>query len=162
LAAFGVLTYRKYRDEGNKQVAGVAATADVTSDDGTAAVAAARLEAVNLTTIDYKTTDAAVARILAGATGTLKTQFTAQRAQLGPLLASTKSTSVGSVLEAGLVKLSGSNAEVLVAVDASVTTQPAGTTKPQNAVKHYRMSMKLQHVGTSWLVSDVGFTGLAQ
>jgi Mce-associated membrane protein len=150
LVAFGVLEYLKYRDEGQKQ------------DQRTAAVTAARLEALNLTTIDYKTTDAAVARILAGATGTLQTQFTAQRSQLGPLLAGTKSTSIGSVLEAGLVKLSGKSAEVLVAVDATVTTQQPPTAQPRSTVKHYRMSLKLQRVGNRWLVSDVGFTGLAQ
>jgi Mce-associated membrane protein len=149
LVAFGVLTYLKYRDKGDSR------------GDRTAAVAAARLEAVNLTTIDYKSTDVAVDRILAGATGTLASQFKAQRAQLGPLLTGTKSVSVGSVLEAGLVKLDGNNAEVLVAVDATVTTQPAGATKAQRAVKHYRMSMKLQRGGGRWLVSDVGFTGLA-
>ena len=149
LLAFGALVYLKYRDEGDEQ------------DVRTAAMAAARLEALNLTTIDYKNTDAAVDRILSVATGTLATQFKAEKSQLGPLLAATKSVSVGSVLETGLVSLKGKNAEVLVAVDATVTTQAAGSTKAQRAVKHYRMSMKLQQIGSRWLVSDVGFTGLA-
>jgi Mce-associated membrane protein len=138
------------------------ADSDDERDGRAAALAAARLEAVNLTTIDYRETDAAVQRILAGATGTLEAQFKQQRSQLGPLLTGAKSTSRGSVLEAGLVKLDGRTAQALVSVDATVSTQPSGTTKAQTSVKHYRMSMKLQQVGSRWLVSDVGFTGLVQ
>ena len=150
LVAFGVLLFLRVTDSEGE------------GDARSAALAAARLQAVNLTTIDYRDTDMAVQRILAGATGTLETQFKEQRSQLGPLLTGTKSTSRGSVLEAGLVKLDGRTATALVAVDATVSTQPTGTTKAQTSVKHYRMSMNLQRIGSRWLVSDVGFTGLAQ
>ena len=135
---------------------------DDKDDERAAVLAVARLEAVNLTTIDYKNTDAAVQRILAVATGELKRQFEAQRGQIAPLLTGAQSSSRGSVLDAGLVKLTGDTAQALVAVDATVSTQPTGAKTPQRAVKHYRMAMTLQRSADRWLVSDVGFTGLAQ
>ena len=150
LVAYGVMLAPRWKHEDNKD------------NERAAVLASARLEAVNLTTIDYKSADAAVQRILAVATGELKRQFEAQRSQLGPLLSGTRSVSTGDILEAGLVKLEGTTAQALVAVDAKVTTQPAGAKQTQTAVKHYRMAMTLQQTGGKWLVSDVGFTGLAQ
>jgi Mce-associated membrane protein len=125
-----------------------------------AALQAARQEAVNLTTISYQTADADLGRIIAAATGTLKTQFQAQRAQFPAVLARDKSVSVGTVLAAGVASQSASTVEALVAVDASVSN--AASEKSGPVVKHYRMDMKLVRVGGHWLVSQVAFAGLPQ
>jgi Mce-associated membrane protein len=125
-----------------------------------AALQAARQQAVNLTTISYTTADRDLARIVAAATGTLKTQFEAQRTQFPAVLQRDKSVSVGTVLAAGVASQRGSTIEALVAVDASVSNTQS--TKSGPLVKHYRMDMKLLRIGGRWLVSQVAFAGLPQ
>ena len=127
-----------------------------------AALQAARQEAVNLTTISYETADADLGRIIASATGTLKTQFEAQRAQFPGVLARDKSVSVGTVLAAGVASQSSSTVEALVAVDAAVSNAETAKAGGRPLVKHYRMDMKLVLVGGRWLVSQVAFAGLPQ
>jgi Mce-associated membrane protein len=128
-------------------------------DDGRqAAVQAARVEAVNLTTISYETADRDLARIIAAATGTLKTQFVTQRKQLPTVLRRDKSISIGTVLAAGVTSQRGNTVKVLVAVDAQVSS--AQSTKAGKLVKHYRMDMTLVRISGHWLVSQVGFSGV--
>jgi Mce-associated membrane protein len=127
-----------------------------------AALQAARQEAVNLTTISYVSADADLGRIIAAATGTLKTQFEAQRAQFPAVLTRDKSVSVGNVLAAGVASQSSSTVEALVAVDAAVSNGQTAKASARPLVKHYRMDMKLVLVGGRWLVSQVAFAGLPQ
>ena len=137
---------------------------DSTHDVVTRAVlAAARQEAVNLTTIAYTSAAHDLDRILAGATGGLRQQFAAQQAQFPAVLARDKSVSRGRVLSAGLISLSAGNdtARVAVATDATVSTTAGGPT-PQSVLKHYRMVMQLRLVRGRWLVSDVAFAGVPQ
>jgi Mce-associated membrane protein len=150
LAADAVLFFRPRGDS----------THDVVSR---AVLTAARQEAVNLTTISYTSAARDLDRIVAGATGGLRQQFEAQRAQFPAVLSRDKSVSRGWVLSAGLISLSDHNdaAQVAVATDATVSTTGGGTT-PQSVVKHYRMVMKLQLVRGRWLVTDVAFAGVPQ
>jgi Mce-associated membrane protein len=124
-----------------------------------AALQAARQQAVNLTTISFETADRDLARIVAAATGTLKTQFQAQQKSFPAVLKREKSVSVGTVLAAGVSADTGDRVEALVAVDAAVRNATSGAT-PQ--VKHYRMDMTLVRRGGHWLVSSVAFAGLPQ
>jgi Mce-associated membrane protein len=127
-----------------------------------AALQAARQQAVNLTTISYQTADADLGRIISAATGTLKTQFEAQRAQFPDVLKRDKSVSVGTVLAAGVASQSKGTVEALVAVDAAVSNDQTAKAGGRPLVKHYRMDMKLVLVGGRWLVSQVAFAGLPQ
>jgi len=131
--------------------------------DRTAAVvlAAARQEAVNLTTIAYPSAARDLDRILDGATGGLRQQFQSQRGQFPAVLARDKSVSRGQVLAAGLISLTATTARVDVATDATVSTTGGGA-KVQSVLKHYRMVMQLRLVGKRWLVSDVAFAGVPQ
>jgi Mce-associated membrane protein len=124
-----------------------------------AALLAARQQAVNLTTISYETADRDLGRIVAAATGTLKTQFEAQRKTFPDVLRREKSVSVGTVLAAGISSDSGNRVDALVAVDAAVRN---GTSGASPLVKHYRMDMTLIRVSGRWLVSTVAFAGLPQ
>jgi Mce-associated membrane protein len=126
------------------------------------ALQAARQQAVNLTTISYVTADRDLARIIAAATGTLKTQFEAQRTQFPTVLKRDRSVSTGTVLAAGIAGDSGSTVEALVAVDAQVTNAESAKAGTAALVKHYRMDMKLVRIGGRWLVSQVAFAGLPQ
>ncbi len=137
---------------------------DVNSRDNTrrAVLDAARNEALALTSISYRSTDRDLDRIVAGATGQLARQFASERTLLPAALQRTKSTTTGTILSAGLVRLSMSRmtAQVAVAVDATVTTQVGG--RPAQALKHYRMVLSLQRVSGRWLASDVAFAGAPQ
>ena len=124
-----------------------------------AALQAARQQAVNLTTISFETADRDLARIVAAATGTLKTQFQAQQKSFPDVLRREKSVSVGTVLAAGVSADTGDRVEALVAVDAAVRNATSGTT---GQVKHYRMDMTLVRRSGRWLVSSVAFAGLPQ
>ena len=124
-----------------------------------AALQAARQQAVNMTTISYETADRDLARIIAAATGTLKTQFSAQQKSFPDVLRKQKSVSVGRVLAAGVAGQTSSKVEALVAVDAAVRNATSGS---DAVVKHYRMDMTLVHQGGRWLVSEVAFAGLPQ
>ena len=146
-------------------VAGVVATAsDRRADDRRdearqAALQAARQQAVNMTTISYETADRDLGRIIAAASGTLKTQFEAQKKSFPGVLRQQKSISVGTVLAAGVAGQTGNKVEALVAVDAAVRNATSGSSA---VVKHYRMDMTLVRSGGRWLVSEVAFAGLPQ
>jgi Mce-associated membrane protein len=128
-----------------------------------AALQAARVEAVNLTTISYESADRDLNRIIAAATGTLKTQFEAQRTQFPTVLRRDKSISIGTVLAAGVTSQRGNTVEALVAIDAEVSNaQSAKAGGTGRLVKHYRMDMKLVQIGGHWLVTQVAFAGLPQ
>lgn len=123
---------------------------------------AARQEAVNLTTISYHTALRDVDRILSGSTGALRQQFTEERSHFPSVLTADKSVSQGTVLSSALASLTDAKAQVLVAVDASVSTTQGTAAKPTSVLKHYRMVMQLKPVHGRWLVSDVAFAGLPQ
>ena len=131
-------------------------------DERQAALQAARQQAVNLTTISYETADRDLGRIITAATGTLKTQFEAQRAQFPAVLKRDKSVSVGNVLAAGVASQRGSTIEAVVAVDAAVSNAESAKAGSGKLLKHYRMDMKLVRINGRWLVSQVAFAGLPQ
>jgi Mce-associated membrane protein len=127
------------------------------------AAAAARAEALNLTTIRYQTADADLRRILAGATGKLRAQFAAEQPHFADVLTRDRSRSEGNVLAVGVVDISApkGTARVVVAADATVTTTAANG-RDQSVLKHYRMVMRLVKLHGRWLVSDVAFAGEPQ
>jgi len=124
-----------------------------------AALAAARSESLALTTIRYQSADADLARILAGATGQLRSQFEKQKQQLSSTLGPNHSSSTGMILSAGLTSLSGDTATAVVAADATVSGSDLG---PSGVVKHYRIVVTLQRQNGRWLASDVSFEGQPQ
>jgi Mce-associated membrane protein len=121
-----------------------------------AVLAAARGEAVALTSLDYQTASTDLDRVLAGATGALRTQFEKEKSQLPSTLAKTKAVSRGTVLSSALSSISGSTATVMVAVDANVSGSDTGTT---GVLKHYRFILTMQHVGNRWLANNVASAG---
>jgi Mce-associated membrane protein len=138
-----------------------AAARNARDDRRDAVAAAARSEALAVTTISYQTANADLDRILAGATGQLRSQFAEQKPHFADTLQPEKSESKGDVLSVGVVSSSASAAQAVVAADATVTTTPAG--KPsQSVLKHYRMVLRLVKVHGRWLVSDIAFAGAPQ
>jgi len=119
------------------------------------AVAAATQLGVNFTTLDYRSFDRDAGRVLAGATGTFKSEFSAQSSQLKQLVTSNKAVSKGKVLQAGLVSYDADSARVLLVVDAEVTNSSATTP----VARHYRMQVDLNRSGGQWLAAQLQFVG---
>ena len=116
---------------------------------------AARQQGINLTTLDHRSVDRDLERVLAGATGTFKKEFAAGAKDLTDLVVENKAVSTGEVLEAGLVTADSDSARVLVVVDSTVSNAATG----EEQVRHYRMQLDLARRGQRWLTSDLTFVG---
>ncbi len=125
------------------------------AQDRADALGAARQVAVNFSTLDYRTFDRDIARVTAEATGSFRSDFAAQAAQIKKVVVANRSVSTGAVDEAALVTSSGSKARVLLALDANVTN--TGTTAP--AARHYRVQLDLAKVHGHWLANQLQFVG---
>lgn len=118
-----------------------------------AVLSAARQASVTLLTYDYRHLDQDFAAVLNGSTGGFKKDFASKQATAKTLFAQGKAIANGQVLDAAVASSTPNSATALVVIDQTVknVSVPNGTTK------HYRMQLKLNKVGTSWLVSDVEF-----
>lgn len=118
-------------------------------------LAAARQEALNFISIDYRNFDQDSNNVLSGATGDFKQQFSGETKTLQGLVTQNKAVSTGQVLQAGVVDSSDSSARVLVVADATV----ANTASPSGQVRNYRLQMDLVDQNGQWLTSDIEFVG---
>lgn len=118
-----------------------------------AVLSAARQAAVTLLTYDYRHLDQDFAAVINGSTGGFKKDFASRQSTAKALFTQGKAIASGQVLDAAVSSSTANSATVLVVIDQSVknVSVPNGTTK------HYRMQLKLNKVGSSWLVSDVEF-----
>ncbi|MCX8557045.1 mammalian cell entry protein [Mycolicibacterium mucogenicum] len=116
-------------------------------------VQVARQGALNLTTIDWQRADADVQRILDSATGEFYDDFAKRSAPFIKVVKEAKSTSTGSITEAGLESEAGDSAQVLVAV--AVKTSNVGA--PEQQPREWRMRIAVQKVGDVMKVSNVEF-----
>lgn len=116
---------------------------------------AARQEAVNLLTIDYRTLDRDVDRILDGATGTFRDQYATNTGTLQRFVQEAKASTKGSVQSAGVVSMDGDSAEVLLVADQQVNWAESD----REISQHFRLSFTMQRKDDRWLVSKFGYVG---
>ena len=116
-------------------------------------VQAARQGALNLTTLDWQHADSDVQRILDGATGEFYDDFARRSQPFIEVVKQARSTTIGTVTEAGLESQTSDTAQVLVAV--SVMTSNAGA--PQQNPHEWRMRIVVQKIGDQDKVSNVEF-----
>lgn len=128
---------------------------DQRQDARLAAVAAARQEALNLTSIDTRDIDADLKAVLDGATGGFKTDFAQRSADLRRVLTENNVIAEGNVLEAALVRADDATATVLVVVDSTVKNKAA----PKGRANTYRMQLDLEKRDGRWLTSTLQFVG---
>jgi Mce-associated membrane protein len=114
---------------------------------------AARKSALNLTTIDWQNAERDVQRILDGATGKFHEDFAARSQPFVDVVKQAKSTSVGTITEAGLEREGSGTAQVLVAVN--VKTSSAGV--PEQNPRAWRMRIYVEQEGEQAKVSNVEF-----
>ncbi|MGU3651017.1 mammalian cell entry protein [Mycolicibacterium sp. A43C] len=116
-------------------------------------VAAAKQGALNLTTIDYTTVDADIQRILDSSTGAFHDDFQKRSAPFVDAVKRAKSTSTGSVIEAGLQDQHGDQAKVLVAVSVRMVAAE----QPDPSPMSWRMQIMVEKAGDEIKMSDVQF-----
>lgn len=119
-------------------------------------LAAAKQEAVNLTSQDHRTVAADLRRTADGATGQLRADLDQRRAQTEQVVTRGKVVARGSAVDAGVVARHGDSGTVLVAVDSTVTSTASAT--PTS--RRYRFQLDLTRVGGRWLVSNLTALGL--
>jgi Mce-associated membrane protein len=119
----------------------------------------ARQQGVNITTLDYRSVDKDLSRVLAQSTGTFRKEFEAGTKDLTDLVVKNKAVSTGEVLAAGIVTADSDSARVLVVADATVANSATGSATAAPQVRHYRMQLDMVRSGNRWLTSTLTFVG---
>jgi Mce-associated membrane protein len=121
------------------------------------ALTAARQTTVNFVSISASTVDTDLQRIVAGATGDFRDEFTRGMPQVRAAVVENNVESRGTVLRAGLVSGDLDSAVVLVAVDATVKNVRA----PDGRRSHYRIQVDMSRDKRSgkWIVAKLQFVG---
>ncbi|HEY1706101.1 MAG TPA: hypothetical protein VGG75_41010 [Trebonia sp.] len=141
LAASGSLVYLVHNDS-------------VTDGQRSAAVLAARQEALALTTLSAKTGASDFNTVLAGSAGDLKQQLAAGKSDFTKTLSGDSVTSTGTVLDVGVVSLKeNTSATVLLDVRAAVNNKQTG--KPETRIYHWKAS--LVYSNGAWLVTALEY-----
>jgi Mce-associated membrane protein len=113
----------------------------------------ARQSAQELTTISHTEVEADVQRILDSSTGPFHEEFSKRRQPFIDHIKDERSTSQGTVTEAGLESAAGNSARALVAVSVKLST--AG--KTEQKLNGFRLRIDLQRVGAGAKVSEVEY-----
>jgi hypothetical protein len=121
-------------------------------DKQTEALSEARRFSVTFFSPDYKTIDQYSDQVAAQSTGTFNQDFVSKRAELKSLLTKVQSQASGRVLAAGVSKVSGNDAEVLVVADQDVKNT---TSQGKTVTNRYRVRVSLQKTPKGWLVSNL-------
>ncbi len=112
-----------------------------------------RQGAINLTTIDFQHADADVQRILDSATDAFYDDFAERSQPFIEVVKQAQSKSTGTVTEAGLESMTGTEGQVLVAV----TVQTSNRGAPEQQPRLWRMRLTVKKVGDDAKVSKVEF-----
>ena len=116
-------------------------------------VEAAQRGALNLTTIDHQHADADVQRILDSSTGTFHDDFAKRSADFVDAVKTAQSRSKGTVTVAALESTSPNQAQVLIAMNVSISDITASEQRPRS----WRMRVTVEEMGNDMKVSDVEF-----
>jgi Mce-associated membrane protein len=132
----------------------VGKSAEVTAStkDRESAMDAATAMAKNLTTVDWRTVDADVQKIIDGSTGGFHDDFANRAQPFIDTVREAKSVSVGTVNASGVQSIGNGHAAVLLAV--SVTTANDGV---QAEPRAWRMKIALERRADRYVPSNVEF-----
>ncbi|MBB4855556.1 Mce-associated membrane protein [Mycobacteroides chelonae] len=106
-----------------------------------------------LTSIDSNDIDESFRRILNGATGDLKKDFTPASVQLRQLLLDNKATSHGKIVNSAIQYKSTDKVVLLMMVDQSITN----TQRPDPRVDKSRMKITMEKIDGRWLASKLEY-----
>ncbi len=123
------------------------------ADDRAAAMAVAKQEVRDLTTLSPTKLDPTLERLKKRLTGTFARQFDAFYSTFASVVSEQKVTSRGSVQSVALSSLSERAAVALVAARAEVTSKES----KREIQRAYRFEISLTKRGDSWLISGMRF-----
>jgi Mce-associated membrane protein len=141
-------------------VIGIVRSERTSAPDGDAAVAAARTQALNLMTLDYRTAKIDLQRVVDGSVGTMRDSYNKALPATLATTATEKSVSKGAIRSVGLASISKDKAEVLVAGDATVSFPKAAKAAASTIQVRYRFRVDMQLVKGAWKSSALNFAGL--
>jgi Mce-associated membrane protein len=130
--------------------------AEMLSSQYAAVTKAARTETEAFIKVDYKNMDPLIEKVLAGATGTFKEQYSKVKVTLKATAQQGQSMSTGTVREVGISDIDDDNAVVFVAADAKVSNK---STKGVEQPRSYRLKLNMTREGDKWLTSNLQFVG---
>ncbi|UBU14319.1 hypothetical protein [Nonomuraea gerenzanensis] len=120
--------------------------------DKQAALLAAGTHAKNLMSLDHRSADADVRRIIDSSTGSARAQYEANAGKLRTTTIENKVVQHGVLRATGLVSMTATTARVLVVGDVEIRWE--GSDSPRQE-RFYRWQMDLSKVGGVWLASKV-------
>ncbi|TYB52723.1 hypothetical protein FXF51_50530 [Nonomuraea sp. PA05] len=120
--------------------------------DEQAALLAAGTHAKNLMSLDYKSADADVRRIIGSSTGAARVEYEANATKLRTTTVENKVVQHGVLRATGLVSMTATTARVLVVGDVEIRWD--GSDSPPQE-RFYRWQMDLSKVGEAWLAAKV-------
>ncbi len=134
------------------------AAEDVRAEDRAALDAATR-ETLNWASVDYRKVDDFVETVKEGATGAFLQQFNQSETALRTLIRQNQSVQVPTIPKDGaaLLERRGSEARVLIVMDANVTNKSTKTPQP----RQYRLQVTVVKVKGEWLTSNLEFVDAA-
>jgi Mce-associated membrane protein len=121
------------------------------SDARASALAAGRQIAVDVASYDYREIDKDFTRVSNEAAGKFLTDFSTQSAGVRDAIVSLKAVSVAQVASAGAVNVSADSAQVIVALNRTVTNAQA----PKGTNSAFGVQMFLVKRGGRWLATQV-------
>lgn len=119
-----------------------------------AIITAAQREATALTTLSKQNGARDYAAVLAGSAGDLREQLSAGRGQFLKTLGTAGASSVGTVLDTGIVSVKSGTAKVLIDVKATVRNKQTAN-KPEERSYHWQVTL-VSSAGR-WLVTSLEF-----
>lgn len=117
-----------------------------------AAVTVARDQVLDLTTLDSTTVGAKLAAMSRRTTGDFKQQLSGITKTFDDLVKEKQISATGQIDSAAISSISATDASVLIASSASVTTKDAKATS-----RTYRVRVKLERIDGSWKVNGMEF-----
>lgn len=138
LAGTGWLGFQVWQNDGD-------------ADDWAKARQSARQFSVNLMTLDSKSAQQNLDRIVAGTTGDLKDELGSQSNVWLKQVKDNKVESTVTEVEAAVVSIDGDSAEVMVSLNGTVANDKV----KNGAVRTFRYLMQMSKVDDRWLVSQL-------
>jgi len=128
------------------------AAARTAAEEREAAMRAAAMHAVSLLSLNHKTVDEDIRRIIATSTGEARQTHERHAPEMRRAALAAKVVQTGVIRAVGLVSMNAEldTAEVLVVADAVNRFED---TKPRFEERYYRWTMRVSKVGGAWLVS---------
>lgn len=122
---------------------------------GSAALAAARTDALALLSYDYRSIRADVTRATADTTGAFRAQYGRTAATLLSEASSLRAIVQATVGTAAVVQAHAQRVTVLLFVDQASVKQLPGARTPTTRIDQSRVLMGMQRVGGRWLVATL-------